>query len=79
MIKDVRHECDPPISAVDLHSTFDFFCSRTCSYDGCNQHLVSEISSNANEFLYKTKILLSIFFLIWIQIFFALLNFFLLR
>ncbi len=70
IIENVRHECDPPASTINLEETLDFFCSRTCSDDGCNQHTVNEISSNANGYLYKNKILLIIYFIIWIQIVF---------
>ncbi|CAF4444282.1 unnamed protein product, partial [Adineta steineri] len=48
MIKNVQHECDPPIQTFDLDTTLDFYCSQTCANDGCNQHSVKEIASNAN-------------------------------
>lgn len=72
MIHDVRHECDPPASTVDLEKTLDFFCSRTCPYDGCNQHTVSEISSNTNGCLYnKVKSYLTYIFFIFVLLFFC--------
>jgi hypothetical protein len=65
MIKNVGHECDPNGTAIDLDQTLDFFCSRTCAYDGCNQHSVKEISSKANGDLYRSQRLLIIYLIIW--------------
>lgn len=62
MIHEVRHECDPPAATIDLDKTLDFFCSRTCSDDGCNQHKVIQISSNANGYLNQNRILFQFFF-----------------
>jgi hypothetical protein len=56
MIETVRHECDPPASTINIDKTLDFFCSVTCSEDGCNQHSVNEIASNANGYLSRKAI-----------------------
>jgi hypothetical protein len=63
----VVHECDPPVGTIDLDTTLDFYCRRTCLNDGCNQHLVKEISSNANEYLNKDNTLVKMFLIIWVQ------------
>jgi len=50
MIETARHECDPPASQIDLDETLDFFCSQTCSTDGCNQHAVEEITLTSSAY-----------------------------
>ncbi|CAF1389625.1 unnamed protein product [Rotaria sordida] len=71
MIYDIRHECDPSVSMIDLDKTLDFYCTRTCLNDGCNHHSVEEIVSNADEDLYKNNTLWKIYFLIWTQFYFT--------
>ncbi|CAF1255823.1 unnamed protein product [Rotaria sordida] len=36
----VPHDCDPPVSTIDVETTLNFYCSLACSIDGCNRHSV---------------------------------------
>ena len=76
MIENVRHECEPPLSTIDFDVTSDFFCSQTCSDDGCNRHSVKEISSNTNGFFQLRNRLFTICFVISIPM---CVNFFILK
>ncbi|UJR22364.1 hypothetical protein I4U23_025426 [Adineta vaga] len=78
MIQAVRHECDPPVTSIDLDSTLDFFCSRTCENNGCNQHSVVQISSNMNRYFSKNDMLLKIVMIILVH-FSVLFSFFLMK
>jgi hypothetical protein len=71
MIHDVGHECDPPVSTFDIDKTLDFYCTLTCSDDGCNRHTVKEISSNGNEYFDKSNILLKLYFIILMCFYFV--------
>jgi hypothetical protein len=65
MIESVRHECDPPATTFSIYTTIDFYCTRTCSEDGCNQHSVNEIASNANGYSSRE----TISFIIWTHVY----------
>lgn len=64
-----QHDCDPPASSIDFETTDNFYCSHTCSYDGCNQHSVDEIKSNASKFLFKKINFLLIYLIYFIYLF----------
>jgi hypothetical protein len=46
-----RHDCDPPRSLIDFHKSNSFYCSYTCSFNGCNKQLVEDIFSNGIQLL----------------------------
>jgi hypothetical protein len=57
----IHHGCDPSNSSIDLDTTLEFFCIRTCIHNGCNRHSVKEIiPSNANQ-VFKSKFILLYF------------------
>jgi hypothetical protein len=48
---DFQHDCDPPASLIDFDRSDSFYCSYTCSDDGCNRHLVGDITANSSQLL----------------------------
>jgi hypothetical protein len=61
--RDFRHDCDPAPSFIDFDKADTFYCSYTCSSNGCNRHLVEDITSTSStiQFLKTYRYIVSIF------------------
>ncbi len=50
-----QHDCDPPIEEIDFNKSNAFYCSYTCTSNGCNRHLVEVMTSNRLIIKYITS------------------------
>jgi len=66
-----QHDCDPPASLIDFDRTESFYCSYTCSDDGCNRHLVGDITANSSQLLKTNR---NLYY--YIALYFLLLSYF---